>query len=102
MATINATRTTGRVTLTGTTVDTVTLASGPAFDVCNWSGATDLTVTYAVGATAPSNPVAGAAETYAVPAGTSRRVEVPPNSSVDSLRVKVLGNGNIYSVDGAG
>ena len=99
MATIAATRTTGNVTLSGTTVDTVTIGTGP-FDVCNWTGATDLTVTYA--SSGAATPVAGAAETYRVPAGTSRRIEAPSIGLNDALQVKVLGNGNVYSVDGAG
>ncbi len=44
MATVNCTDTSGLVTLSGTTVDTVNLNAGP-FDVCNWTGATSLTVT---------------------------------------------------------
>lgn len=101
MATVNCTNTTGRVTLSGTTVDTVNMNAGP-FDVCNWTGATDLTVTYAVNGGSAATPVAGAAETWAVPAGTSRRIEGPSIGLNDALQVKVLGNGNVYSVDGAG
>lgn len=99
MATIAATRTTGNVTLSGTTVDTVTIGTGP-FDVCNWTGATDLTVTYA--SSGAATPVAGAAETYRVPAGTSRRIEAPSAMIGGTIQIKVLGNGNVYSIDGAG
>ena len=100
MATVTATRTTGRVTLSGTTIDTVTISQGP-FDVCNWTGSADLTVTYALN-NAPTDPVAGAAETFAVPAGTSRRIDAPSGSVPGTVKIKVLGNGNVYSVDGAG
>ena len=101
MATIAATRTTGLVTLTGTTVDTVTIGAGP-FDVCNWTGATSLTVTYALSPATAATPVAGAAETWTVPAGTSRRIEAGSYYSGNTFQIKVLGNGNVYSVDGAG
>lgn len=103
MATVNCTDTSGLVTLSGTTVDTVNMNAGP-FDVCNWTGATDLTVTYAVNGGSAATPVAGAAETWAVPAGTSRRIEGPLGAFMasDVIQVKVLGNGNVYSIDGAG
>ena len=100
MATVKGTDTSGLVTLSGTTVDTVNMNAGP-FAVCNWTGATSLTVTYKFNGSA-ATPVAGAAETYTVPAGTSRRIEAPSIGLGDALQVKVLGNGNVYSIDGAG
>lgn len=100
MADITCTRTTGNVTLTGTTVDTVTMTGGP-FDVCNWTGATDLTVTYSVPSGTAATPVAGAEETWRVPAGTSRRID-PGWVVPGTFQIKVLGNGNVYSIDGAG
>lgn len=101
MATVTATRTTGKVTLTGTTVDTVTLAGGGAelFDVVNWSGATDLTVTATNDGTTPTTPVAGAAETWTIPAGQWLTISLPRRTGGNSTVVKVLGNGNVYSVE---
>lgn len=98
MATITCSRTTGTKTLSGTTIDTITINSGP-FDVCNWTGATDLTVTWEAGTAV--DPVAGAAETFRVPAGTARRID-PSWVGPNPIQVKVLGNGNTYSVDRAG
>jgi hypothetical protein len=112
MATIALTteRSTGRVTLSTTTVDTVTFAQGGPFEVCNWTGTADLTITYGVTSgnqniptTTAATPVAGAASTWAVPAGKARRFNATPDATNDNsiveLTIKVLGNGNIYSID---
>lgn len=97
MATINCSKTSGKVTLSGTTVDTVNVAELGPITVCNWTGATALTVTYALnGSTAPT-PVAGAAETWTIPAGMARELQFQSYSS--PLQMKVLGNGNVYSVE---
>lgn len=97
MATITCTKTTGKVTLTGTTVDTVTVGEAGPMVICNWTGATDLTVTWALNGSTPATPVAGAAETIAVPAGMARSLEMQSYNS--PIILKVLGNGNVYSVE---
>ena len=99
MATINAAQTSGRVTLTGTTVDIVNLTDiETRIVVCNWTGATDLTVTWGANGATAATPVANAAGTYTVPAGTARELGFG-SVLVGGVQVRVLGNGNVYSVE---
>src|SRR3954464_617615 len=101
MATANVARA-AHATLSTTTVDTVNF-SDTVHEVCviNRSGTTDLTVTWAVNGTA-TTPVAVAAETLIVPQGQSLTFQVGPAAAANSYatQVKVLGNGNAYSVQG--
>ena len=97
MASITAAQSSGQITLSGTTVDTVTITQLGPLTICNWSGAADLTVTIAVNGSAASTPVAGAADTWRIPPGMARVFEFPSYNSPG--QVKVLGNGNVYSVD---
>ncbi len=98
MATINAAQSSGRVTLTGTTVDIVNLVDiETRMSVCNWTGATDLTVTWGANGLTAATPVANAAGTFTVPAGTARAFVFGSHPS--PVQVRVLGNGNIYSVE---
>lgn len=97
MATITCIDTTGNVTLSGTTVDIVNMPVPGPITVCNWSGTTDLTFTVGVSNVDAATPVAGAAETYRVPAGTARRLTFSWYSA--RTQVRVLGNGNVYSVE---
>ena len=91
---------TAHATLTGTTVDTVTL-SGPLqrVTVINRAaaGSADLWVTISQSATAPADPVAEADDTYWVPAGGFKTFAA---TGGDGVIIKVLGNGNAYSVEG--
>jgi hypothetical protein len=95
VAKVTASRSTGRRVLTGISVDLVTLTAGGSFDVFNWVGASKLTVTFAVDGPTPADPVAGAAETFDVPAGSGRSFA----TSSSPVKIKVLGNGNEYSVE---
>lgn len=96
-------------TLSGTTVDKVTLsAKVHAVEVMNRSGSTTLTVTAALGATAgdPPDPTSLADDTNVVPPGTSVVIPLAADSTAITAEfagavVKVLGNGNDYSVLGA-
>lgn len=99
MATANVARA-AHATLSGTTVDTVNL-SDTLTEVCviNRSGTADLTVTFATGAATATDPVALAAETLLVPAGASLTFTVG-GAGYRKTQVKVLGNGNGYSVQG--
>jgi hypothetical protein len=97
VATITATQATGQKVLSGTTPDIVTLAVGGTFDVCNWVGAADLTVSFAMGNNTARTPAAaGEAETYVVPASTARTFFAESSPA----HLVILGNGNTYSVDG--
>lgn len=89
-------------TLTGTTVDTVTLQGyWGAVEVVNReaSGGTSLWITVGHEDLDPSTPVAAANETFEVPAGLAILVDLPNGATVKA-RVKVLGDGNDYSVIG--
>lgn len=84
-------------TLTTTTVDTVTLTDDrlQMVNVYNRSGSADLTVT--VGASgAAATPVALADDTFLIPAGMALTIATGGHN--DATEVKVLGNGNGYSV----
>lgn len=84
-------------TLSTTTVDTVNVSSNVgSVIVLNRSGTSDLTVTTSVGSTA-ATPVALADDTIIVPAGMSV-VWSSGGARDQTVQVKVLGNGNAYSV----
>jgi hypothetical protein len=79
-------------TLSGTTVDTVTVTGAhEEIEVLNRSGAADLYVT-----TDGSVPVAGADNTDIVPVGTS--LVLRASAGEGGTVVQILGNGNAYSV----
>lgn len=88
-------------TLTGATVDTVTFSGiGSAFEVLNKAaaGGTDLTVVYGVGST-PADPTAGMDDSICVPAASALRIPQAYGLAYGgTLRVKLIGNGNAYSV----
>lgn len=93
-------------TLTTTTVDTVTLAGTPKVRVLNASGTADLWVTAlrnsGTGASAPADPVANAADTVRIPASQWAAFTVDGGTNANPAWptvVKVLGNGNAYSVE---
>jgi hypothetical protein len=92
----------GPKTLSTTTVDTCTL-TGSDFDqvdVTNITGSANLTVTAKDGS-APDDPVAGANDNYCIPTGRTRRIRPTGFSGASSAAViKVLGNGNVYLVEG--
>lgn len=80
-------------TLTGTTVDTVTLSSSADFvEVLNYS-LTDLLWVRVDGVT----PVAAADDTHRIPPNRGKVIAVPANRA--SVEVLVLGNGNAYTVE---
>lgn len=91
-------------TLTGTTVDTVTFNGAiDAVEVLNYSGATDIyfTVGASIGGTAVvATPTAAGDDCYRVPAGQA--FVVPMNVNQEGQQqiavVKLIGNGNAYSV----
>ncbi len=107
MATITATRSV-HAALTTTTVDTVELTGHwGAIEVFNReaAGGADLWVTYrSLDIVPPSaalaDPAAAAEETEVVPAGTSVVIAVPSGHVEMPWAVKILGNGNDYSVTG--
>lgn len=95
-------------TLTGTTVDTVdTTGYFKEADVLNRSapGAADLYVTYVTYTDDPppnpvaTTPVAAANDTEIVPAGTVTTLRNPTGAAT-CWQVKIIGNGNDYSVIG--
>jgi hypothetical protein len=102
MASHSAVFSVGPKTLSSTTIDTVTLSGDFQYvDVHNVTGSANLSVTVKDGS-APDDPVAGANDTWVVPEGRSRRIKPTGFSgSSSSVVVKVLGNGNVYIVEGA-
>lgn len=89
---------TAHATLTGTTVDTVTLTSPiTRVTVINRAaaGGTDLWVTISNTGTAPADPVAAADDTYWIPPQGFKTF-----AAGSDVQVKVLGNSNAYSVEG--
>lgn len=100
MANITAIRTTGKVTLTGATIDKVTLTAVGDIEVDNWGPSGDITVTVnSADAGDPVDPVAGAKETWTIPSGTFLTINLPP--AAGGTIVKVLGNSNVYTIQGA-
>lgn len=89
-------------TLTGTTVDTVTLTGEGNVDVLNRAapGGADMYVTFAGDGTTPTNPVALADDTEIIPPGGFITFTGGANRSDRNSIVKVVGNGNAYSVIG--
>lgn len=89
-------------TLTGTTVDTITLTSSPdKVDVINRAaaGGADLYVTRGYTGASPTDPVAAADGTRVVPPGGFITYEGTVRSGA-SVIIKIIGNGNAYSVIG--
>lgn len=81
-------------TLTSTTVDTVTLTgSFQSFEVVNRHATEVLWVTY--GEAAPADPTAGGDDCIFVPAAGVVTLDAD-----GKVVVKILGNGNAYSVQG--
>jgi hypothetical protein len=99
MAIVNCDRASGNVTLNGAEVDVVTLRARGPMTVCNWAGTADLTVTIGATPAGTPDPVAGAADTFRVPAGTGRTIDLGDYVVLPAVVVKVIGNGNVYSVD---
>lgn len=110
MASYTCQLSTGVQTLSGTTIDNVTVNGyvGVVY-VWNRSGATDLTVTVNAGplvgqtsVSAPSDPVVGAAETFTVGPGQELPIAIDGPISqlgpVSTVKLKILGNGNTYGV----
>lgn len=98
MATITGNRC-EHATLSTTTVDTVTL-NGPISRVTvinrAAAGGTDLAVTISTNGTAPATPTQQGDDTYWIPAGGGFKTFAAGSGVI----VKVLGNGNAYSVEG--
>ena len=91
---------TAHATLAGTTVDTVTLSgTATVITVINRAaaGGADMWVTFSTTSTVPADPVAEADETYWIPAGGGFKTFTDPGGG---CIIKVLGNGNAYSVEG--
>lgn len=90
-------------TLSTTTIDTVTLTGSPLkVDVINRGAQGDapLYVTWAFDGSTPDDPVADADETEVVMAGGYVTIADANGARPASFVVKVLGNGNSYSVCG--
>jgi hypothetical protein len=96
-------------TLTGTTVDVVTLAqvsagsgvASPGITVVNRTGTDAIFFTVSATATAPAEPTVGGKNTFVVPAAiTSVRVPVSPGSMGRPVVVKLVSAGaEAYSVE---
>lgn len=98
MATYSAIRA-KHATLTGLTVDSVQLSPTADIEVFNHTGSADLWV--AVGLSSPADPSIGGDDCDFVPAGCVRSIHLPGGNSLGaSVFVKVIGNGNFYSVVG--
>lgn len=94
-------------TLSSTTVDTVTISGTYTHvEIVNTSGSTTIYATVGVGGSTPSDPTAAGDNTFTVPAGTVRTVPLGGTASptllenLAPIKVKVIGNGNGYSVTG--
>jgi hypothetical protein len=85
-------------TLSGTTVDTVTLSSWMKRVTINNKvvGAADIYFTFSTNGTAPTAATAGGDGTYWVPGGGFKTVTAGPLGVI----VSIIGNGNTYSVEG--
>lgn len=87
-------------TLTGTTVDIVTLQGHwGEVEVSNRVGSDPLWVAVGKEGDTVADPVAAANETFYVPAGTTLTIPLVNGATVRPL-VKILGNDNEYSVVG--
>lgn len=96
---------TQHATLSGTTVDSVALSGGPTeVSVLNHAaaGGANLYVTYGFGTAVASltDPVAAADETYVVVPGGFITFFEPNKTRRAIVSVKIIGNGNAYSVEG--
>lgn len=78
-------------TLSGTTVDTVTLTIGSALLITNRHATIDMSITVD-----GTTPTALGDDTYIVRAGEAKSIDL----SSDTLVVKIIGNANPYSVEG--
>jgi len=90
-------------TLTGAAVDKITLTGRPAkVDVLNRgaAGSADLYVTVGNGTSEPADPTAAGDNTEIVAPGGFVTLDVPTSVPGSSAVVKVIGNGNAYSVIG--
>lgn len=87
-------------TLSGTTVDTVNITREVnTLCVLNRSGVTDLAVTVSTAATpSAATPVQDADDTFKIPAGVSLTFNVGA-AGYDQTQLKILGNGNSYTVE---
>lgn len=84
-------------TLSGATVDSVRISGGySSVEVLNRAAGGGADVYFTID---DSTPVVGADETYIVPAGTSLMVRSSLSSATIET-VKLIGNGNAYSVQG--
>jgi hypothetical protein len=84
-------------TLSGTTVDTVTLngAGTGRFEVINRDGTNTAWVTYSRGGT-PADPTASGDECHVLPPNSSKEFFT---FGASALVMKILGNGGAYSVE---
>ena len=83
-------------TLTGTTVDSVTLTQGfRSIEVINRDSTDYLWITY--GASAPADPTSGGDDTLVVPPASALTIDA--NNRANFV-VKILGDGGAYSVQG--
>jgi len=88
-------------TLSGTTVDTVTLTGAPnEADVLNEAsaGGANLYVTSGWTGNTPAEPTASGDDTRVVPPGGFITIKIPGVGA--AVIVKIIGNGNAYSVEG--
>lgn len=91
-------------TLSGTTVDTVTLTAAPAVEVSNDApdGSSKIWARCSFTGT-PPDPTAGGDDCSPIPPGGVKRFERDALNSIDdtgSAVVKIIGNGNAYVVEG--
>lgn len=91
-------------TLTTTTVDTCTISQDwNVVEVSNRTGAADVWFTIGTSDNVPATPTVEGLGCEVVPAGsyaTSKAEPLPGTSRVNNVIVKILGNGNMYSVRG--
>jgi hypothetical protein len=89
-------------TLSGTTVDTVTLNSYPYYKIVNHSVAATMWVTLGDGGLTPIDPAAAAADAFPVPpqAGATMLIENNNPAAAGKTVLKILGNANVYTVMG--
>ena len=87
-------------TLSGTTVDTVTLTGGhDKVEVKNFDTTNNLPFVHASGST-PTSPTAEVDDSVVL--GPGEWTEVRANASLGNTVVKLIGNGNKYQVRGVG
>lgn len=93
--------------LSTTTVDTITITTDAGYlDIYNRTGTADMFVSVDPSdpTATPTNPTAAGAGFYAVSQNGDRRTRIPlaggGRSSTRAVVVKIIGNGNAYSVQG--